>query len=91
MVVWATHLGRISWWREHVEEAFHFMEDRKQRDPSGLLLPTRPHLLKFPESPKIVLPAEDQVSNALAYEYHFTFKPFTEYMSAELNYLSSKH
>jgi hypothetical protein len=53
-------LGRTSWQQECVvEEAVHFMAEKKQRKkkglgtryaPGGLLPPARPCLLKFPAS-----------------------------------------
>jgi hypothetical protein len=60
-----------------MDEAVHFMVDRKQRirkglrtrynlqrqSPSDLPPPTRPYLLKFPEPPKIVSPAGDKSFN----------------------------
>jgi hypothetical protein len=66
-----------------------FMEDRKQRVkkelstgvtfkvtlPSDLLFPTRPHLLKFLEAPKIMLPGGEQVFNTRTYDVYFVFKP----------------
>jgi hypothetical protein len=54
------------------EDAFHFMVSRKQRLRKGpgdqvvisdLLLPTKPHLLKFTEPLKITPPAGDQLLN----------------------------
>jgi hypothetical protein len=42
---------------------------------SELLPPGRPHLIKFPEHPKIVPPAGDQAFDTRAYGGHFIFKP----------------
>jgi hypothetical protein len=45
-----------------------------QRHTCDLLPPMRPHLLKFPETPKIVPPVGDQVFKTGAYRRHFIFK-----------------
>jgi hypothetical protein len=42
---------------------------------SDLLLPTRPHILKFLQLPKIVTPAGDQMFNTQTSREHFIFKP----------------
>jgi hypothetical protein len=60
--------GQTLWPQEHVKEAvLHFMADSGGRNRKGpgiiypqehdLLPPARPHLLKFPEPPKILPPA----------------------------------
>jgi hypothetical protein len=62
---WSRGCGRAklltSWWpgdRERAEARIR--HSPKGYAPSGLLLPARPHLLKFLESPKIVPPAGGQ-------------------------------
>jgi hypothetical protein len=62
-----------------VEEMVHFMADKKQRPSktvsSDFLPPTRPHLLKLPQPPKIVPLAENQEVNPGACGRHFISKP----------------
>jgi hypothetical protein len=64
-------------WKLLEEEAIYLMSDRKQKENKGLktrynfqrlnysnlLIPNKPYFLKFPEPPKMALPAGEQKFN----------------------------
>jgi hypothetical protein len=61
MVSWPMCLGRVSWQQECVvENVLQLMLTKKQRLEPGITFKGSPHLLKFPEPPKIVPPTRDQ-------------------------------
>jgi hypothetical protein len=88
MVVWPHILGQSIMVVEVTEEFLHLIEGGKQQkgnrkgprticsiglSPTDLLPPSRSHLLKFPETPKIALVARNLGFNAG--RRHFIFKP----------------